>query len=233
MARLPPAAVNGRKTPDDPLHERRGDLIGRNAILFAVTLLAAIAVVALVLIAYRPSDLTARLSPSASASASVRISVRPSSAPSGSPTARPSTPLPSSSIAPTTSPSPAQPSVGVRYALAGPAGPIGTVEVSAPISRQRVNGRAAPEGTGWIVIRVRYEATEPISYRASDWQLEDDGGSRNTRHDIDSTPPLGAGQLGAGEVATGTVTFAVPEGRDITAVVLTDGAQDVVIFRVP
>ncbi|MGI8534193.1 MAG: hypothetical protein ACR2LP_04870 [Candidatus Limnocylindrales bacterium] len=136
-------------------------------------------------------------------------------------------------MAPTTSPGPVQPSVGVPYALAGPAGPSGTVEVNAPLPRQRVNGQAAPEGMGWLVVRVRYEATGSLSYRSLDWQLEDEGGSRTTRSEIDATEPLGAGQLQAGETASGTVTFAVPEDGDITAVVLTDGAQDVVSFRVP
>lgn len=136
-------------------------------------------------------------------------------------------------MAPTTSPGPVQPSVGVAYALAGPAGPSGTVEVNAPLPRQRVNGQAAPAGMGWLVVRVRYEATGSLGYGALDWQLEDEGGSRTTRSDIDATEPLRAGQLQAGDTASGTVTFAVPEDGDITAVVLTDGAQDVVSFRVP
>lgn len=99
--------------------------------------------------------------------------------------------------------------------------------------RQRVNGRPAPAGTGWIVIRVRYEATESVGYRAADRQLEDDGGTPYPRDEIEATPPLGAGQIEARESAEGTVTFAVPEGRGISAIVLTDGPDDRVSFGVP
>lgn len=227
MAQLPPAVVNDRNTPNDPLHDRRGDLMGRNAILFAVALLAAIAAVAVVLIAFRPQDSVAQPSPSLSPSPSVRLS----SATSGSPTPSPSTPAPSRSIAPTAEPSPTQPSIGVPFALEATGGPSGTVEVSAPVPRQRVNGRPqqAPAGSS-SGSDTKRPSRSVTGQQIGSWRTMAGPHTRVTR----SKPHrLGASQIEARDSAEGTVTFAVPEGRGISAIVLTDGPDDRVSFGVP
>ncbi len=74
-----------RNTPSDPrLQERRGDLMGRNALFFAIALLTALALVAGVLIALAPPSSGPGSSPSPLSSPSIpSIHASPSGSPVG------------------------------------------------------------------------------------------------------------------------------------------------------
>lgn len=111
----------------------------------------------------------------------------------------------------------------------------GTVTAAAPNYRPRMAGEPAPDGRRFAVVRVSYDATAPLSYRAADWLVVDvDGG----RHEIAQTQPgraLGQGDLAAGETVSGAVAFQVPAGVNVRTIVLRPegGGRDLLAFRVP
>jgi len=111
----------------------------------------------------------------------------------------------------------------------------GTVTASAPSYRSRLAGEAAPAGSRFAVVEVRYDATAPLSYRAVDWLVVDVNGGR---HEIAATQPsraLGQGDLAAGANVSGRIAFQVPAGANVQDIVLRPegGGRDLVAFRVP
>jgi hypothetical protein len=219
-------AVIQRNTPSDPrLRERRGDLTGRSALIFAVAVLAVFGAVVLLLPAILPPR---SAGPGASASAS------PTGATAAS--ASPSAPAPpSGSAAPSRPPAPsaAVAVAGQPAQLVLEARPAGTVTVSVPRDRRRVQRQQPPDGRRWVTIEVRYQATAAVPFSPAHWSLVDAGGGRHVPADVAPRPPLGDGQLEAGGSAAGSVAFAVPEGAQLRAVVLSIADRDVLSFRIP
>ena len=112
---------------------------------------------------------------------------------------------------------------------------VGTVTASAPTYRTRLAGEAAPAGSRFAVVEIRYDATGTLSYRAVDWLVVDVNGGR---HEIAATQPsraLGQGDLAAGANVSGRIAFQVPAGANVQDIVLRPegGGRDLVAFRVP
>ncbi len=219
--------VIDRNTPSDPrLQERRGDLLGRNALLFATALLLILAVGAFVLLGGMPGG-EARATPT------VRVSPRSTAtAVSASPSARPSATA-ARSAAPTVAPSITTSAVGTPAQLVIGGQPMGTVVAGTPDYRRKLNGTRAPEGQRWVVVPVTYTAKVGFEYRAADWLVVDSAGTRHGWALVDADPALGAGSVDAGAIVTGNVTFRVPVDADVAAVVLRSATgADLMVFRV-
>lgn len=216
-----------RNTPSDPrLRERRGDLLGRNALLFATMLLVVLAVTAFMLLGGLPRG-------GPGATATVRPSARPSPtlAPASS-SARPSVTAPPSP-APTKVP-PTTSAIGTPAQLVIGGQAMGTVVAGTPDYRRKVNGARAPQGRRWVVVPVTYTAAVGFEFRAADWVAVDTAGARHGWALKDPEPALGAGSVDAGATVTGNVAFQVPEGADVAAVVLrSEAGADLMVFRVP
>lgn len=220
-----------RNTPSDPrLQERRGDLLGRNALLFATVLLVVLAVTAFVLLGGFPRG-------GPGATATVRPSPRPSATLAAtSPSAPPSATAPASA-APTNMPTnvpPTTSAIGTPAPLVIGGRTMGAVVAGTPDYRRRVNGTRAPQGQRWVVVPVTYTASVGFEYRAADWLVVDTAGGRHGWAQVDPDPAVGAGSVDAGATVTGNVTFQVPDGVDVAAVVLrSETGTDLMIFRVP
>lgn len=216
--------MNDPNTPSDPrLQERRGDLVGRNALLFALVVLVAVGAAGAYVLSNRPSP------DAAGASASPDGSASPSSP--GSPSPRPS---PSASVT-------APPPPGVRTVAAGTQTDlmlggevVGTVSASAPSYRARVRRQRASDGDRFAVVEIRYSATAALSYRAADWLVVDVEGGRHPAASVQPNEALGEGDLEAGGAANGPVAFEVPADANVRAIVLRpEGGRDLLAFRVP
>jgi hypothetical protein len=200
---------------DDPrLTDRRGDLSGFSALLFAGIALLALALVGLVLfLAIPPAGSVASPSPS------------PSPTPTPTPTPRPSVSLAASPSA-ATSPRPSITvptiAVGQRAPLVGEDGTqAGTVAIQATRFARNVGGEPARPAMRYLVARVRYQAREPLRYDRANWVAVDaEGNEHRPREDGDLDSALGSGRLNAGEAATGTVTFEVPRQVPVEMLVL-------------
>jgi len=220
-----------RNTPSDPrLRERRGDLVGRSALLFALVVLLAVGTAGWYILDSRPSPGSA----AASASPAGSSSASPSSSASVTPT-----PTPRRSPSPSPSPS-APPAVPISAAgtpadLLVDGQPAGTVTASVPKYRPRLAGQGAPEGRRFAVVQIAYAATAPLTYRPADWLVVDADGGRHPVAAVQPKQPLGEGSLEAGAAASGPVAFAVPANVDVRAIVLRpqDAGRDLLAFRVP
>lgn len=214
-----------RNTPSDPrLQDRRGDLVGRNALLFALVVLAAVAAAGWYVLSSRPSTDTAgaSASPGGSASASASAPATPSPRPSPSPSASPQPTVTMSAV-----------DTPADVVLDGQV--MGNVTASAPRYRPRLSGQRAPEGTRFAVVQIRYMATAPLSYRAADWLVVDVGGGRHPVAAVQASEALAAGDLEAGATAEGPIAFQVPADTNVAAIVFRPEAagRDLLAFRVP
>lgn len=112
---------------------------------------------------------------------------------------------------------------------------MGTVTAAAPIYRPRLSGEAAPAGSRFAVVEIRYEATAPLSYSATEWLVVDVNGGRHEPAAVQPSSALTEGDLAAGASVSGPVAFQVPAGADVRAIVLRPaaGGRDLHAFRVP
>lgn len=219
-----------RNTPSDPrLRERRGDLVGRTALLFGVLVIAAFGAVAYLLLEVLPG--AADPSPSGTLPATpTQASGRPSASPSAV-----ATPSLSATATATVqgSPSAAPGTVGSALELLVDGEPVGTVTVEAPDFPGQVGGVAPAGNRRWAVLRVTYQATTELAYDAADWMLEDEAGRTYGRAGTDAEPALGSGSLEAGDEVSGFVTFQVPTRRDVVGIMLVREGSDPLVFLVP
>ncbi len=112
---------------------------------------------------------------------------------------------------------------------------VGTVTASAPTYRPRLAGEAAPAGSRFAVVEIRYDATAPLSYRAADWLVVTVDGGRHGPAAVQLEEALAQGELGAGANVSGPVAFQVPADANVRAIVLRppNGGRDLHAFRVP
>ena len=221
--------VVDRNTPSDPrLRERRGDLVGLNALLFAVAVVAAFGLVAWILLGFLPGSSGGPTgSPSAAASPSATASRTPSPSPGGSPTpsAAPSSPA---------TPSPATGTVGTPADLVVDDETVGTVTVDGIGFQRRVGSDRAPNGMRFAVVAVTYTASASLEVDPAAWQVETGGGERVDSSDAQPTGALEAGTLDADEEASGGIAFLVPQQGQLQAVVLrSEDGSDAIVFEVP
>ena len=214
-----------RNTPSDPrLRERRGDLVGWCAVGFAGLVLVVLAGVAFVLLGGFPGGGGAQASASARPSSVAGRSPSTSAPPSVAPSA--------SAIA--SSPPVVAATIGTPAQLVFGGQPVGNVTVGPPDYKRRLNGARAPAGQRWAIVPVTYTAFAPFDFRAADWQVVDAAGARHGWALTDPQPPLGAGTLERGASITGNVTFQVPAGVNVAAIVLrTEAGADLIVFRAP
>ena len=106
---------------------------------------------------------------------------------------------------------------------------------AAPTYRPRLAGEAAPAGSRFAVVEIRYDATAPLSYRSADWLVVDVNGGRHEPAAVQPGNALTQGDLAAGADVSGPVAFQVPAGADVRAIVLRPaaGGRDLHAFRVP
>ncbi len=111
----------------------------------------------------------------------------------------------------------------------------GTVTASAPRYRPRTGGEGAPEGSRFALVKIRYDATTPLSYRAADWLVVDADGGRHPAAAAQPNEALGEGDLEAGAAAEASLAFEVPADVNVSAIVLRapGGGRDLLAFRVP
>jgi hypothetical protein len=215
---------------DPSVVERRGDLSGLNALMFAVLVIVAFAAAGLVLWAIvhgaagspGPSAATPAVA-AASVSPSLNTSVPTSPGPTPAGTTAGGSAVPS----PT---GPVQVVIGVSVPLTVNGAVVGKVTVLDSTYRAVFGGRVAPKGKQWLTIEVWYEATAPLSYDAADWVAIDGAGNRQSWTGHDPRPPLGKGTLKAGGSIKGNVTFAVAAKLPASAVVLTSPQGTDLIF---
>ena len=195
----------GQGPLNDPrLVERRGDLSGLNAALFVILVIVAFAAAAYLLATVLHIG-GAGVSPSASPSAAI-ASPSPSATVTSSATP---TPLPSPTIAPS-------PSAAASAALREPIDVVvgghvlGTVTVNSVQYPKTVGGKSAGTGVRWLAARIRYDATADLSYDTGQWIVMDATGKQYAWAGVDFKPALGQGTVGAGQKASGNVTFRVP-----------------------
>jgi hypothetical protein len=224
--------VIDRNTPSDPrLQERRGDLVGRSALLFAFVVLIAVGAAGAYILSSRPPAESAGVSASPHGSASPSP-VASSPVASSTPTRRPS-----ASPRPSPSEPPAAPTlaVGTPAELLVEGDVVGTVTASAPRYRGRLAGQRAPEGSRFAIVQIDYEATAALSFRTADWLLVDTDGVRHSPAEVQAAGPLGEGDLEAGATASGSIAFQVRSDSDVAAIVLRPegAASDALAFQVP
>ena len=196
----------GQGPLNDPrLAERRGDLSGLNAALFVILVIVAFAAAAYLLATVLHIG-GAGVSPSAHPSAPAVASTSPSASLTSSATPAP---LVSPSIAPS-------PSAAASAALREPMDVVvgghvlGTVTVNAVQYPKTVGGASAGTGLRWLAARIRYDATADLSYDTGQWIVVDATGKQYAWAGVDFKPALGQGTVGAGQKASGNVTFKVP-----------------------
>lgn len=205
-----------RNTPSDPRYrERRGDLVGRSALLFAIVLVLVMGTAVFVLLG--GMSMIGGLAGSASPSRSPTPSLSPT--PHRTPT-----PAPTGSPTPAPSPTAQTSTIGTPATLAVDGQPVATVLVRAPGYPRRVNGDRAPAGQRWAVVPITLTAAVPLEYRAADWQALDASGAGYAWTLNDPPPALGSGTATAGVAVTGHVTFLLPAGSTVAAMVLRDEA---------
>ncbi len=227
-----------RNTPSDPrLRERRGDLVGLNAVLFAIVLFAAVGAVGWFVIKSVPAGTAPSPSPTA-------VAQRPT--PSASPTPSPSpstTPVePTSSPSSSPSPSPTGSNPPTITAALGTTEPymvggqqVGTVTALSISYTDTVAKHPAPNGQRWAVVKVQYSATAELKYDAFDWEVRDRSGQRHDWAGYDPTPALGSAMtLKAGHQVTGYVSFKVPATTPVRSIILrSSDLKDLIVFQVP
>lgn len=227
-----------RNTPSDPrLRERRGDLVGINALVFAVALIIALSIAAFLVLNFVPDSVaglptnTPRPTPGV-ATPSASTSARPSPTGSGRPAPTPTPirtpdPSPSAVVAVSTT-------VGTETPLLIGGDAVGTVTAVTPELRRRIDGTKPPAGQRWAAVEIRLTASQGFDYSADDWLIEDSNGDRHAWAHVDPPPPLGEGRMTIDESVTGWVSFAIPLDVAIASVVLqTPDGQDLVIFNLP
>ena len=217
-----------RNTPSDPrLRERRGDLVGRSALVFIVIVVTAFAVLTWVLLGFLPAgDATA--SPSVTPTGST-------ASPGGSPNGASATPSAPAGLSPTPG-GPSEPAgavVGEPFDVVVDGETVGTVTVSAPDFRRQVRGEEPRGKRRWAVVEVTYRASAELEYDAADWSVEDEDGASHEWAGTDPDPPLRSGRLAPGEGITGFVSFQTPSRKDIVSVMLTLGEDGPIGFQVP
>lgn len=197
--------TQGQGPLNDPrLTERRGDLKGVNAVLFAI-----LVIVAFVAAAY----LLATVLHIGGSSASPTPVASPSNVPA-SPSVS-ATPLPSASLVVTPSGKPtASPGTSaaihqkVDVVVGGHV--LGTLTVLGVQYPATVRGATPGIGVRWLAARVRYDATVGLRYDVTDWSIVDAAGTQYPWAGVDFKPALGTGSVKAGQKWSGNVTFKVP-----------------------
>ncbi len=213
---------------DPSVVERRGDLSGLNALMFAVLVIVAFAAAGLLLWTFvRGAAVSPSPTPTAVAAASATSSPNPSASPLRTPAA---TGTPGGESAAPSPAGPVQVVLGVTAPLTVNGTAVGKVTVLDATYRSVFGGRVAPKGMRWLTIRVWYEATAPLRYDAADWEAIDGAGDRQPWAGHDPKPPLGKGTLPAGGSIKGNVTFAVTANPNASAVVLTSPQGTDLVF---
>lgn len=213
----------GQGPLNDPrLVERRGDLSGLNALMFAVLVIVAFAAAGVVLwtlVRGAAGSTGPTATPTMVAAATETL------APTASPSPKPSstTASPTPTVEPTP-PAPVRVVLGANAPLTINGVVVGRVTVLSATYKASISGRVPPKGDKWLTIQVWYEATAPLSYDASDWVAIDGAGDRQSMSGRPPKPALGKGTLKAGGSVKGNVTFAVALNPDASSVILTSPA---------
>ncbi|MFN8620229.1 MAG: hypothetical protein U0869_05725 [Chloroflexota bacterium] len=205
---------------DPRLTDRRGDATGPWALVFLGIIALAFAGVALLLISLPPvvADPTPRPSvlrtpaPTPETTPTPEPTVEPSLAPER--TRQPDAtdePLPSEAATnPPDVPDAQQGIFGEEIPIIINDTKVGTVRLDT-FKPGTIPGYAVPDGSKLLVLTVTYTAIESMSYRASDWLIEDPDGNRYpSLGDQAPDPALGSGRLSPGETVTGKVAFVRP-----------------------
>jgi hypothetical protein len=225
---------------DPALTDRRGDATGPLALLFLGLLVVAFVAVALLLISLPPvvADPTPR--PSVLATPVPTRQATPTPSPTVEPTAEPlyRSPAPGETAGPSEGPGPTLDIPDARQGVFGEDIPVvvngkkvGTVRLES-FKPGTIPGFVIPDGSKLLVLTVTYTAITSMSYKGSDWEIEDpDGGRYASLGDEAPDPALGSGRLAPGETITGKVAFVrPPEVSELAWLVLLDRAgNDLVI----
>jgi hypothetical protein len=151
--------------------------------------------------------------------------------------AAPGSPRPASTTAPRASAAPSIVPVLVAFRTVAPVNrggrEVGRVTVQAV--RQVKSANAVADDRRLMVAQVRLDTrSERLPYDELHFRLEDDNGDRYEPVTEAAPEPLGSGTLAPSSKRSGQIAFAIPTGRKVVSVILTDGAgDDLVVFSRP